>query len=265
MKKKSLLTGLFIVFFVFVLTSCVKGSELQNIPVYTTCSTCVYVAPDSSADYYLVPQNTKVFATSYNDDFYLIRLCEITGYVKTSNVSIVDPAFQGRNIVPSSTYGFLFNDGVSAEKFSFVESSFANVPANVLASFTNSGWKIYVSERNLDKLFRFGNSSILGILMTDRSEIWISNRVKSADTVLHEFGHFIDEMNGEPSSTPAFVQAHSEEVSSFASYHKTHKNNYQTAYEYFAESYSEFILNPAALNKACPKTYAFLLQFTSNL
>lgn len=267
MRKKSILTGLLIAFFIFVLTSCVWGSELTNfVPCYTTCHTNVYLAPDAAnSDFYEIPSCTKVTGTKFNDDYYLIDCCGVKGYVQTPYISLVDPAFQGRNITPSSTYEFLFNDGVSNEKFKLIEDSFNNVPVNVLAKFVNSGWKIYVSDRNLDKLFRDGNSSILGILMSDRQEIWISHRVKSGDTVIHEFGHFIDGHDKIGSSNPEFVLIHSEEVGAFAKYHKTHRNNYSTAYEYFAESYSEFILHPDALYKACPKTYSYFINFTSSI
>lgn len=261
-RKTLLVTILFVLGLTTVVSA--KTNERKEMDVYITSLTSAYDSPSKNAnEIYDALGCTKLKASQYDDDWFVVSQGGEDVYVKSDYVSDEDPAFAGRTITSSSKYSFLFNDGVSDEKFKFIEETFNSVPENLIKDFEEKGWKAYVTDRDIDSLFFYGDSSSLGTALFDRKEIWLSNRISSNDTIVHEFGHYIDGANSDASFKEEFVVLHSEEVNSFSSYHKTASKNYDSPYEYFAEAYSEMILNPETFKKNCPKTYDYISSYIS--
>lgn len=141
------------------------------------------------------------------------------------------------------------------------------VDASVRNRLQREGWVIYITEENLSVKFDY-NVSVLAVtymnLDTNVREIYISNRSKADKAIVHEIGHAIDYTLGFLSETQEFGIIYQEEVSSFAAWHSTHSNNYNTASEYFAESYQEYVLHPVEMQTYCPKTYEYIHNVVAN-
>ena len=76
---------------------------------------------------------------------------------------------------------------------------------------------------------------------------------KLDDTIYHELGHFVAFISGNTDQTAAFKAIYSQEKALYTAYNKSYVT--QNSSEYFAESFKEYTLNPAALKSARPKTY----------
>lgn len=76
---------------------------------------------------------------------------------------------------------------------------------------------------------------------------------KLDDTIYHELGHFVAFISGNTDQTAEFKAIYSQEKALYTAYNKSYVT--QNSSEYFAESFKEYTLNPAALKSARPKTY----------
>lgn len=76
------------------------------------------------------------------------------------------------------------------------------------------------------------------------------------DTVYHELGHFVAFAAGNIDLTAEWKNVYSNEKSLYTGSNRAYVLS--TVSEYFAESFKEYILNPAALKSARPQTYAVI-------
>lgn len=84
---------------------------------------------------------------------------------------------------------------------------------------------------------------------------------KLDDTIYHELGHFVAFISGNTDQTAAFKAIFAQEKALYTAYNKSYVT--QNSSEYFAESFKEYTLNPAALKSARPKTYATVQEAVS--
>ena len=76
---------------------------------------------------------------------------------------------------------------------------------------------------------------------------------KADDTIYHELGHFVAFISGNTDQTSEFKAIFAQEKALYTAFNKSYVT--QNSSEYFAESFKEYTLNPAALKSARPKTY----------
>ena len=76
---------------------------------------------------------------------------------------------------------------------------------------------------------------------------------KVDDTIYHELGHFVAFISGNTDQTAQFKAIFEQEKALYTAFNKSYVT--QNSAEYFAESFKEYTLNPAALKSARPKTY----------
>jgi hypothetical protein len=73
------------------------------------------------------------------------------------------------------------------------------------------------------------------------------------DVVYHELGHFLSYMGSNYCTTEKFKIIYEEEREKYTKFNSSYVKS--TAYEYFAESYKDYILDQDNLKKTRPKTY----------
>lgn len=151
--------------------------------------------------------------------------------------------------------------GVSDELMQKFSKAYMMVPENVREHFTNDGWTIYATTEDIGQKYYGHKMNILALTVTGEKAIYIDNRKKAANSLIHEMGHYIDYSNDFISSSEEFAEIYNEEVSTFRSIHSTHANNTATAVEYFAEFYMVAILDPEKVKDKCPRTYEFVMRY----
>lgn len=146
-----------------------------------------------------------------------------------------------------------------------MDSYFYKIPENVRNSFIDNGWKIYATDEHLGRKFFNVDSSILAVTTDGEDAIYLHNREKAAEALVHEFGHYIDFVSGYVSYGSEFREIFLAEADAFRAVHSTHANNTNTPMEYFAECYQEIILHPDKIKNNCPRTYEFITNYANAL
>lgn len=73
------------------------------------------------------------------------------------------------------------------------------------------------------------------------------------DDIYHELGHFLAFVAGNVDTKAAFTAVYNQEKASYTGSNESYV--LQNSSEYFAESYRDYVLSPAALKQSRPKTY----------
>ena len=165
-----------------------------------------------------------------------------------------------------STYnGIIEKDGnVSDSRLQKIESYYIMIPQNVRTNLENSGWRFICSDNNFGAPYGY-TGSILALSVYNEKIIYIDNRQKAEDAIIHEVGHAIDWISGFSSYQNDFLNIFNAEVETFRSVHSTHSANTSSPMEYFAEAYFVSVINPTLMQENCPLTYEFVMAKSNSL
>ena len=133
------------------------------------------------------------------------------------------------------------------------------MPERLLEGFVDRGWRFYVTDKNIAYDIIGGEfNSVKGVTDFDNHEIFIEQREAAVETaVVHEFGHYLDYINGNQSQTAEFSDVFSAESNAFV---KTFNVDfYYDIGEFFADGvYRYYDGERETLNNACPRLTAFI-------
>lgn len=135
------------------------------------------------------------------------------------------------------------------------------IPESMMQSFAEKDWRYVIDFDYLAKLSKEYDLGCTGVTIYEGRKIIVS----SAESTIHEFGHFLDGMMGFPSRTKGFYQR---ESASAASLLRTYALT--DAQEYFADCFVYWIKNRgdgkkmAMLQDAAPETYYYFKMLEEN-
>lgn len=149
--------------------------------------------------------------------------------------------------------------GGTAEWASKVNKKLALIPSNILNAFTSRGWTIAVTGQNIAGTYFPGvYNSVQGVTFYDSKTILIECReVAVNDSPIHEVGHALDNMCGDPSLGSEFAGIYNEEVETFKS-RITNSSCVRNVQEFFAETFYYACINPS---KCTPKALEFVQRY----
>lgn len=163
--------------------------------------------------------------------------------------------------------GFIENmAGAKNSLLKKMDNYYTMIPENTRKFMEEKGWR-YVVLNHKDLMATAGvNYSILGYTDIENRVIYLDNREKAKDTILHEFAHAVDyEHEFYCSFGEEWNAIYAAEKDIYTSFHSTHKNNTSTEFEYFAEAFSTCITNPQTMIDNCPATYNYIMNIMNNL
>lgn len=141
------------------------------------------------------------------------------------------------------------------------------VPSNVRSSFKKDGYKVLVTSKDIARTYfktnKYGH--IIGLTTSYDKAIYISaKRNDIYNSLLHEFGHYVDYRNMKSSNSPEFIDIYNKEKNKFAVESKDghYKSNQQ---EFFAEVFQETILHPERCKKTAPRAYKFVKKMVASI
>lgn len=133
-----------------------------------------------------------------------------------------------------------------------------SLPDKMLQEFQNNGWKFYVTDITLASYYPGIYNSVMGRTVYDEKIIQIENRSKAIEeSVLHEFGHYIDYLNGFYSGTEECINIYNAETDAFCSaFEVTFR---YACDEFFAEGFYRYYNGDREILKEnCPQLYSFV-------
>lgn len=183
---------------------------------------------------------------------------------------------------PSYSLKYVQVEGdVSSERSVQVDRLISSIPSNIVNRFRAIGGKIIVTSKDIATNYSIGNrpaGSISALYKYSPSNtIYVQGSSKSTSSIIHEFGHFVDEMagftksNGKHSTTFGRSEADDfkkdifpAERDAIASY--LHSNYAKSSsIECFAEAFKIYIQNPGALKSVAPRTYEVVRQAVNSI
>lgn len=136
----------------------------------------------------------------------------------------------------------------------------AHIPEPVLTPFREEGWSYHIDVNHLSKIQSQVQGSRIGATSYSQKAIYVSE----PQATMHEFGHFLDDQLGFPSSRTDIYGEAKHSGLFLRSYAKSSPR------EYFAEAFA-FWINTQGNEKTrsefaqyCPKTYQYFLSLEKN-
>lgn len=160
---------------------------------------------------------------------------QVTTTKTTVTTTVVAKASSGSSVVSTSSASQVANGEVALSKAA------PKLTSNIAAAYSTLNFKIVV------------DSSVTYSGLFDARSQTITLKTLD-DTVYHELGHFVAFAAGNVDTSADFQKVFAQEKAKYTSYNKSYV--LQNSSEYFAESYKEYILNPATLKAQRPQTYA---------
>lgn len=151
------------------------------------------------------------------------------------------------------------DDGVvNAESVDRANEILNELPESMLVKFQENGWHFYVTDKNIDQQFFEGKyGSVMGITRMDHESIYIEDRPEAIETAtLHEFGHYIDNINGMLSNTAEFHDVYNAESPTFVDIFNV--DFHYDILEFFAEGFYKFYTEREKLQENCPHLFEYI-------
>lgn len=139
-----------------------------------------------------------------------------------------------------------------------VNQQLSLLPANIHNMFTNDGWSVYVTDKNIDQTYYDGQyGKVMATTNYDEKRILIESRLDAAyESPIHEIGHWFDLFMGLVTEMPEFDAIYAAESATFiASYGS---DCVRDKMEFFAEGFWQYIADPGRLLAVCPNLYQFI-------
>lgn len=130
------------------------------------------------------------------------------------------------------------------------------VPAPILEAFNSEGWTLLLDTKYLAELSRELNVNCIGATCCGDQRIYVSE----ASAVVHEFGHFLDDLLGFPAEHNRLYELEAANAPMRA-------HGKSDSKEYFAEFFSAWLSGGEPLRQlkdAAPQTYAYFEMLSGN-
>ena len=126
----------------------------------------------------------------------------------------------------------------------------------LVQSAVDAGWTIVLTSEDLDDLLFDGETDgVEGCTYFPTGEspgtVYV-HAGKYSYCIIHEFGHVLDSLCAYPSQTSEFKELYDSEASALTEYGQ------ESPMEFFAEIYSNLMLQPETTKKACPAACDFI-------
>ncbi|HBH1544542.1 TPA: hypothetical protein KRM00_004096 [Clostridioides difficile] len=129
------------------------------------------------------------------------------------------------------------------------------IPENIIEKFIENKMKIEITNKSLQE--RFLSNYILSGVYFDKTIHLSSNKDWAEQSLLHEFGHFVDEISY--MNKNEFIKIYEREKDNLILNKDKDKSYYlRNVSEYFAQSFEEYLINPERLLLNNPKTYEYI-------
>lgn len=224
------------------------------------------------------------------DGWYQVNWWGTTGYVKNEYLSDTQLASSSAGSGQSSNYGnsssysnssssgvqqsgqaveqtssaptqigrVHINGNISVDRATYLNNACNYIPSSVLSAFDSLGFKIEIGN--------YGQSWA-GLFNSGTKYIYVENNT-SMDLVYvlsHEMGHFVDMLTFDKyesclsSQTSEFTSIFNEERTNLSPRYSSNYNYYTSDQtEYFAECFSQYILDSGTLSSRNPKSYDYV-------
>lgn len=197
----------------------------------------------------------KIEIIGINDSIICVKYKDNPYYLSRKNVS---------QSLKDFISDFQFEGEISNESIEIAQKYYFKIPENFRNRFKENGWRIIISDEDLNEKYYESISSIpiAGLTVYNDKTIYLGNYgINLSEAVIHEFGHYFDFINGRISNTEEFLKLFHKEKNNLYFLSNTLKNNAkEQSSEFFAECFQQYFNRPELFKDTCPETYQFFLN-----
>lgn len=162
--------------------------------------------------------------------------------------------------------GYVTEGGVSEELCAYMDTYMAAIPPGATRLLVDGGWRIVLTSEDIATRFGFDYDTIAGVTVESARTIFISaSKTRIRRALLHEVGHALGILLGDPDAGAEFQRIYAAERETFDQQEKIDDHCVSTAHEYFAEAYRHYVLYPDILRQSAPQTYAYFQSLFSEI
>lgn len=162
--------------------------------------------------------------------------------------------------------GYVTEGGVSEELCAYMDTYMAAIPPGATRLLVDGGWRIVLTSEDIATRFGFDYDTIAGVTVESTRTIFISaSKTRIRRALLHEVGHALGILLGDPDAGAEFQRIYAAERETFDQQEKIDDHCVSTAHEYFAEAYRHYVLYPDILRQSAPQTYAYFQALFSEI
>lgn len=161
---------------------------------------------------------------------------------------------------------YTLEGSVPAELRAYMDAYMAAIPPEATQLLADGGWRIVLTSEDIATRFGFDYDTIAGVTVESTRVIFISateKRIRRA--LLHEIGHALGVMLGDPDASAEFQRIYEAERETFDQQERIDDHCISTAHEYFAEAYRHYVLYPDILLQSAPQTYSYFQALFSDI
>ena len=166
---------------------------------------------------------------------------------------------QQQAAAPTSVGRVNINGNVSADRATYLNNVFSSMPGKLQNAFDTIGFKLEIGN--------YGQGWA-GLFSSSRGYIYVDNSTSMDLTyvVSHELGHFVDLLGYNASSATEFQDIYNSERLNLAPRYSGNYNYYTSDIrEYFAECFSQYLLNSGTLAANNPRSYEYVGRIYNNI
>lgn len=175
--------------------------------------------------------------------------------VLTALVMLPASKIQTYTSIPLTYYDFIeVEDGVDIKSYSQVVNKYFEIPSDVRNFFEASGWKIIISNEQLEDVWLQDNYvEVVARAKFTTKEIRLENSTKGLNGITHEMGHFVYWHIQQPELLAEWAAIWPSESVNISAYAQTNPC------EGFAEAFAQ-IITDNTFKERCPDSYEFVSE-----
>jgi hypothetical protein len=144
-----------------------------------------------------------------------------------------------------------------------LDEQIAKLPDYIMHGFIADGGSVHLTDVSIAEVLKeysdiehseAAQASGVFIVNNGTPEIWL----KCPSAALHEFGHWLDWSHSWLSGSDEFLEVYHAEKNSFHRHIDREPHYISVPTEYFAESFTRYLVNLDTLKEHCPKTYNYI-------
>ena len=142
-----------------------------------------------------------------------------------------------------------------------VELYYQAVPLDIRKQFAEDGWKLVVTDQDISSTYYNGpvKGELAGLADSLEKKLYVhEDHYHIRNALLHEFGHYLDFRSGMVSNEDTFNTCYETEKEAFDRPWNPDTHAMSSEAEYFAESFQQYILEPATCKEHQPLTYEYI-------
>lgn len=160
-----------------------------------------------------------------------------------------------------------FNDIIHAEgtvpvsRLNALNNKLSIIPAGLINSFRNNGWKIIMTNRDIGKFLFNGAKGICAATTTTTNTIYFANTDHAVDVaVVHEFGHYMDFVITGTSGRGDFYNIYMSEKAALKSAFGFNRSDISNTKEFYASCLDAYYMNAGKMQQVAPQSYQIITE-----